>query len=84
MTHGFSFNQGTFPFCSSPSAPVPTSQITRTNGGNVEIELQDWNFKPRYLDEYTGEVLDPKLIREAIMEELCYFNDTRIWKLAVL
>ena len=63
LIHGFSFNQGTIPFCSSPSEPVKTSQITRTNGGKVEIEFQDRSFKPRYLDEYTGEVLDPKLIR---------------------
>ena len=84
LIHGSSFNQGTIPFRSNPSEPVPTSQITRTNGGKVEIDFQDWNFKPRYLDEYTGEVLDPELMREATMEELCFFNDKRIWELAEL
>ena len=50
LIHGFSFHQGTIPFCGSPSAPVPTSQITRTNGGKVENEIQDWNFKLLYLN----------------------------------
>ena len=49
LIHGFSFNQGTTPFCSSPSVPVPISQITRTNRRKVEIEFQDWNFKPATL-----------------------------------
>ena len=63
---------------------MPTSQITRTNGGKVEIEFQDWNFKPRYLADYTGEVIDPKLNRTFIMEKLWYSNDICIWELAEL
>ena len=84
MVHGFSFNQGTIPLCSSPSVPVQTSQIARTNGGKVEIAYHDWNFKPRYVDEDSGAVIDRKLIREAIVEELNYFNSKRIWELAEL
>ena len=33
------------------------------------LQLKDW-----YTDEYTGDVLDPKLIREAMIEDLDYFN----------
>ena len=32
------------------------------------------NFKPVYTDEYTGEVLDHKLLRAAMEDELDYFN----------
>ena len=38
------------------------------------------NFKPRYLDEYTGEVLPADLIHAAIVDELNYFND-RVWEI---
>ena len=38
------------------------------------------NLLARYLDEYTGEVLDPELIFTAIREELDYFN-YRVWQL---
>ena len=41
------------------------------------MEYHDENFKPRHLDEYTGDVLDPKSIREAVMEEFSYFSDKR-------
>ena len=33
------------------------------------------------MDEYTGEILPPHLIREAIIDELDYFND-KVWKLS--
>ena len=45
------------------------------------VGYTDDNFRPRYIDEYTGEVLTPSLIRAAIVEELNYFNDNRIWHL---
>ena len=38
------------------------------------------NFRARYLDEYTGEALDPELISSAIREELNYFN-SKVWQL---
>ena len=41
----------------------------------------DDNFKSRYIDEYTGELLEPSLIRAAIVEELHYLNDKRNWEL---
>ena len=34
-----------------------------------------------YLDEYTGEILPPHLMRDAIIDELDYFNE-KVWKLS--
>lgn len=36
------------------------------------------------MDEYTGEILDLKLIREAVMKELRYFNDHQTWQIEEL
>ena len=38
----------------------------------------DWSFKDRYLDEYTQEVLPEVQIKEAIVDEMCYFNQ-EVW-----
>ena len=57
---------------------VQKSQIRKLTGGVLPISYD--NFKPRYLDEYTGEVLPPELIKSAIVEELNYFND-RVWEI---
>ena len=51
----------------------PESNIRRASGGRMKIQYKNENFKPRYIDEYTGEILDPVLARAAIMEELNYF-----------
>ena len=50
-------------------------------GGSVTIIYSESNFRERYLDEYTGEILPPHLIREAIIDELDYFND-KVWTLS--
>ena len=36
------------------------------------------NWKPRYVDEYTGEVLQDQLVRTAMIDELDYFNQ-HVW-----
>ena len=38
----------------------------------------DWCFKDRYCDEYTMEPLPQEQIRDAIVDELSYFNDN-VW-----
>ena len=43
------------------------------------MSYQSQCFKARYIDEYTGKVLDTHMIQSAIMEELDYFND-REWE----
>ena len=51
------------------------------NGGKVSIKYQECNFRDKYLDEYTGEILPKPLIRNAIEDELNYFNE-KVWRLA--
>ena len=48
-------------------------------GGHIELDWDERNFKEVYRDEYTGEILLTELIREAIKEELSYFN-SRVWE----
>ena len=62
------------------SNAVPTSSIKRVTGGVLPIAYHQDQFKQKYVDEYTGEVLDSHLIQAAIMEELDYFND-RVWEI---
>ena len=62
-----------------PVAPVPWganthSSVPRMRGCTVPIAYQENNFRERYLDEYTGELLPKHLIRAAIEDELNYFN----------
>ena len=38
------------------------------------------HFRSKYVDEYTGETLDPTLIAAAIREELNYFN-AKVWNI---
>ena len=64
----------------APAAPVafgpPSySSVPNLNGGKVSIKYQECNFRDKYLDEYTGEILPKHLLRAAIEDELNYFND---------
>ena len=61
--------------------PATYSSIPKVNGGVVPIEYDQKNFKDRYFDEYTGEILAPHLIRPAIEDELNYFN-SKVWQLS--
>ena len=53
---------------------LPPSEVTRAKGGKIPIAYDPSNFRRQHLDEYTGEVLEPKLIAAAIIDELDYFN----------
>ena len=61
--------------------PVPTSGIKKVTGGVLPIAYHPVQFKAQYVDEYTGQVLDPLLAQAAIMEELNYFND-HVWEVS--
>ena len=61
-------------------ANAPASAVVKVTGGVLPIGYHQENFKPRYVDEYTGEVLDPHLVKIAIMEELNYFNE-KVWQI---
>ena len=69
-----------------PAQPIPLgepkkSSIPRMRGGSVAIIYSESSFRDRYLDEYTGEILPAHLIRDAIINELDYFND-KVWKMS--
>ena len=51
------------------------------SGVKVQVESEDANFKDRYIDEYTGNVLDQGLIKKAMVEELTYFCEKEVWML---
>ena len=68
---------GTIPAATNPFL---TSSCPRVSGGVLPISYQPECFKAKYIDEYTGEVLEPELIQAAIVEELNYFNE-RVWQI---
>ena len=76
--HAVTDSAGTIPTTTESLPRPPTSSIQRVTGGVLPIQYHPQNFKPRYVDEYTGEVLDPLLVQAAIMEELNYLNDV-VW-----
>ena len=55
------------------------SAIEKTAGGKSIVTWDDSNFKAVYKDEYTQDPLPQKLIKDAIVEELTYFNDS-VWE----
>ena len=57
-----------------------TSSVKRTNGTSIKVTYDPCNFKYNYLDEYTSEILETKLISDAIIDELDYFND-HVWQI---
>ena len=69
---------------SAQQTPDPTpdrSQIRNVEGGFTHITYDPVNFREVYLDEYTREALPTELVKEAIKEELNYFN-SKVWALA--
>ena len=62
-----------------PDKPPTTvsSKLPKSGGGYLSIDFNTW--KPKYVDEYTGEVLRDDLVQEAMIDELCYFN-THVWE----
>jgi hypothetical protein len=54
--------------------PQSFSSVPKVGGGKTPIVYDAFNFKATYVDEYTGEILAPTLIRAAMEDELNYFN----------
>ena len=73
MLHGSPTPQSDF-------GPPHKSTVPKMNGGKLPVVYEECNFKSRYLDEYTGEILPPPLIRDAIEDELNYFN-SKVWEI---
>ena len=57
-----------------------TSTCKKVGGGHIDITYDLRNFRAVYRDEYTNEILPEKLVREAIREELNYFN-SKVWEI---
>ena len=56
------------------------SSVPKLGGGSPPVTYQEANFRHRYVEEYTGELLPTKLIRTAIEDELNYFN-SKAWEI---
>ena len=60
---------------------IKASQIPTADGQVLPVNFSPDDFKHVYLDEYTGEPIPSHLVREAIAEELTYFNEV-VWDAA--
>ena len=49
-------------------------------GGEIPIKYEASNFRAQHTDKYTGEILDHKLLRAAMEDELNYSND-KVWQI---
>ena len=56
------------------------SNCKRCGEGDLDIVSKPDKLKAVYRDEYTTEVLPEDLIRNAMREELIYFND-KVWEI---
>lgn len=77
MVNAISDSAGTLP---TTDQAAHTSKIPKVKGGSLVVTYSPENFRARYLDEYTGDVLDPELVAIAIREELDDFN-SKVWQL---
>ena len=70
------------------AAPKPSSQsvhiskVTRTNGTTIPRTYRPCQFKNQYTYEYTGNILSPALISDAIIDELDDFHDQQYYSFA--
>ena len=56
-----------------------TDTFFMLDGKTRQISFADHNFKNEYKEEYTGETLPRHLVREAMVNELTYFNE-HVWR----
>ena len=70
---------------SQPKAEGLTYSKVPKYGSNrtLPVVYDPTNFKNQYTDEYTGETLPPQLIRDAIEDELNYFN-SKVWQMSTM
>ena len=78
LIHAIESSAGALP---TDNNDVATSSVPYADGTTCKITYDPLNFRPKYVDEYTGEVLDPSLVRAAIIDELDYFNGV-VWQVA--
>ena len=80
LVNAVTSSAGSLPTIGNTGGNELSSSVPYVNGGKCIIGYKNENFKDRYIDEYTGEVLDPVQIRAAIIDELNYFN-SKVWQL---
>ena len=80
LIHAISNSAGMIPSKEGVDATPLTSAVPYTNGKKCIIAFKEENFKVKYVDEYTGEILDPEQIKAAIIDELSYFNE-KVWQI---
>ena len=63
------------------ASEVPSTHVKRYGqpGAKLRIDFENDQFRPQYVDEYTGEILEHRLIKEAMVEELSYFCEKEVW-----
>ena len=65
-----------------PLKEIPHTFVKRYNSdAKIKVDFEAEHFKNAYIDEYTGEVLQYDLIKEAIIEELSYFSEKEVWQI---
>ena len=79
VVNNISSSTGEIP--SSPEEKVWESSVPYADGRTCTIKYDACKFRPKYVDEYTREVLDPQLVKDAIVDELDDFN-ARVWQIA--
>ena len=66
------------PEVESLPAEIPHCYVKRyKSGAKVRVDFEKTNFKDRYIDEYTGDILKHDLIKAAMIEELTYFCERK-------
>ena len=63
--------------------PVHKSSVPKVHGSSMPVAYNEEKIKRQDLDEYTGEILTPHLIRAAIEDELDHFN-SKVWQVRTM
>ena len=78
VMNAVSESAGAIPGVAAATTIPRTSQVPFVKGKMCDVSYDDCNFRAKYVDDYTGEVLDRVLVRAAIIDELDYFN-AKVW-----
>ena len=79
VVNAVSDGAGAIPAVAEATTIPLASKVPFVDGKMCDISYDDCHIRVKYVDECTGEVLDPALVRAAIIDELDYFND-KVWR----
>ena len=80
LANAVTMASGAIPMVTPATTTSLTSQAPFTSGETCEVRYSEDNFKAKYIDEYTGEILDPELTRAAIIDELDDLH-SKVWQI---